>query len=145
MKKALYFIFMYFVLLILLFWKTIGATVFIYSIELRMMDTLIIDAAHIDGATKWRTFIYIELPQLKQISVYVVFFLVVNVVRVFREAYMLYGAYPPRNLFFLQHYIYLHYVRLNYGTLSAAGTVFSFIMLVLLALPTIIMARGDAK
>ena len=135
----------YFVLLVLMFWKTIGAAALVYYIELRKMDTLILDAASIDGVTGRKAFIYIELPQLKQISVYVVFFLAVNVIRIFRESYMLYGAYPPRNLFFLQHYIYLHYVRLNYGTLSAAGTVFSFIMLVLLALPTIIMARGDAK
>jgi multiple sugar transport system permease protein len=124
----------YALLFLVFIWKNTGAVAILFLTGMKSMDPLMLDAARTDGAHGWKLFCYIELPQLKTVSGYVLFFLVMNGIRIFREAYMLYGTYPPANLFFIQHYINLSFARLDYGVISAAGTLLSFLLLIPLSL-----------
>jgi multiple sugar transport system permease protein len=44
--------------------------------------------------------------------------------RVFRESYLMFGSYPDKALYFIQHYMNNHFAKLNYQTLSAASLLF---------------------
>ncbi len=136
----------YNLLLLLFVWKNTGAVAVFYLGAMGSIDPFVLDAARTDGAYGWKLFYYIELPHLKTVTGYALLFLLMNGIRIFREAYMLYGTYPPSNLFFLQHYIYLNFIRLNYGVISAAGTLFAFLLLMpLCVLLRKLSHRGDTE
>lgn len=46
--------------------------------------------------------------------------------RLFREAYLMYGAYPDRSVYLVQHYMNNHFSKLNYQNLTSASTLFAF-------------------
>ena len=124
----------YLSLFLLFVWKNTGITAALYLTGMKALDEAVLNAARIDGAGGWIMFFRIELPQLHNIAVIALLYLMMNGVRIFRESYMLFGAYPPPNLFFVQHYINLGFARLDFGLLSAAGTVFSALLLLIFSL-----------
>ena len=124
----------YLSLFLLFVWKNTGITAALYLTGMKALDEAVLNAARVDGAGVWTVFFRIKLPQLHNIAVIVLLYLMMNGVRIFRESYMLFGAYPPPNLFFVQHYINLGFARLDFGLLSAAGTVFSALLLLIFAL-----------
>ena len=124
----------YISLFVLFLWKNIGNTIALYLVGMCSLDKSILAAAQVDGANGKIIFLRIELPLLKNVSVFVMLLLLMNGVNIYRESYMLYGAYPPPNLFFVQHYINLSFTRLDFGLLSAAGIFFSGIILCVFSL-----------
>ena len=130
-------------LFMLFLWKSIGATAALYLTGMRAINKSIFYAAQVDGANKKALFFRIELPMLRNISAFALLFLLMNGVKIFRESYMLYGAYPPPNLFFVQHYINLSFARLDFGLLSAAGTVFSIFIVCVFSIIWKCLSRGE--
>ena len=124
----------YLSLFLLFLWKNTGIAATLYLTGMKALDNAVLDAARVDGANEWAIFFRIELPQLRNIALITLLYLMMNGVRIFRESYMLFGAYPPPNLFFVQHYINLGFARLDFGLLSAAGTIFSLLLLLVFAL-----------
>jgi len=112
-------------LLLLYLWKNIGITATVYLVSMHAIDGRILDAARSDGASEYKVFFLIQFPLLRKATIYTAFFLMICGVRFFREAYLMFGAYPASNLFFVQHYMNLYFARLDYSRLSAAGIVFS--------------------
>ena len=135
----------YLSLFLLFVWKNAGIAAALYLTGMRALDGEVLDAAWTDGANSRILFFRIELPQLRNMTVIVLLCLMMSGVRIFRESYMLFGAYPPANLYFVQHYINLNFARLNFGLLSAAGTVFSALVLGIFALLWKQLSRGGAE
>ena len=135
----------YLSLFLLFIWKNAGIAAALYLTGMRALDGEVLDAARTDGANGRILFFRIELPQLRNMTVIVLLCLMMSGVRIFRESYMLFGAYPPANLYFVQHYINLNFARLNFGLLSAAGTVFSALVLGIFALLWKQLSRGGAE
>lgn len=103
----------------------------------------VLSAAELDGASKRQLLCKIELPLLRHVITFAIIYLLMNGVRVFRESYLLYGGYPPTNLFFVQHYINGYFARLDYSLLSSAAVVFSHIVLALFYIIWSILRKGD--
>lgn len=121
-------------LLLLFLWKNTSTAVAIFNIGMQQLDRNVLDYARIDGASEWAIFLRIKIPQLKHISIFALYFLTINSIRIFRESYVLFGSYPPISLFFIQHYLNFHFVNLEYGIISAAGSLFSFFLLLIFAI-----------
>ena len=131
-------------LFLLFLWKNVGAVSALYFTGMRALDKAVLNAAQVDGAKAKTVFFHIELPLLRNVSVFTLLYLLMNGIRIFRECYLLYGAYPPPNLFFIQHYINLCFARLDFGLLSAAGTVFSVLVVCIFAFLWKHMRHGEA-
>ena len=58
----------------------------------------------------------------------------INSFKVFREVYLLTGAYPYSSLYMLQHFMNNTFQSLDYQKLSAAAVVMAIVMVVLIAL-----------
>lgn len=41
--------------------------------------------------------------------------------KIYREAYLLYGEYPPNSVYLLQHYMNNHFYKLNYQRIASAS------------------------
>ena len=133
----------FFSLLLLFLWKNVGVAACIILVGLNGIDPSVLSAAELDGASKWQLLCKIELPLLRHVITFAIIYLLMNGVRIFRESYLLYGGYPPTNLFFVQHYINGYFARLDYSLLSSAAVVFSHIVLTLFYIIWSILRKGD--
>ncbi len=112
-------------------WRYLGVGVLIYLSGLVRIDPCIIEAAALEGAGGWTISRHILLPLLRRTTVVNTIYLTVCSLKMFREVYLLYGAYPPQNLYFVQHYLNNHFERLNYQRLSAAAVLLAVLLSVL--------------
>lgn len=118
----------FYVLLGTYIWKNIGYTVVLWLASLRAIPTELTEAARVDGAGCLKCFFYITLPCLKGglYTITVISFL--NAFKVFREAYLVNGAYPPEEIYMLQHLFNNWYVNLDFDKM-AAGAVLAAVAL----------------
>ena len=80
------------------------------------------DAAKVDGAGKAALFFKIMLPELKGSAFSILIVSILNSFKVFREVYLVGGAYPQRSIYLLQNVFNNWYNNLEQDKL-AAGTV----------------------
>lgn len=116
-------------LLFLFVWKNVGASVALLLSGLCAVDPDIFSAGHLDGASRRVQLYRIEIPLLKHVIMFVLLYLFMNGVRIYRECYLLYGGYPPASVYFVPHYINNYFARLDYSLLCCAATVFSHLIL----------------
>ncbi len=106
-------------------WKNTGFLMVLLVAALVMIPREVFEAAEMDGARGVKKFFSITLPLLMPALFFCTGLAVVYNLRVFREAFLLYGAYPDTSLYLMQHYMNNHFVKLNYQNLSAGAMMFS--------------------
>lgn len=123
-----------FVLVLFCTWKWIGVNMIYFLSGLNAIPQEQYEAADIDGVNSWQKFWYVTVPNLKNVTVYVVTISVYGGFAMFGETYTMFGsAASPGDIgLTMVSYIYLegfNYARLGMG--SAIGVaLFAVIMLV---------------
>jgi len=101
-------------------WKNLGYTLVLWLAGLSGIPRELEEAARVDGAGRIRCFFYIKLPCLRG-SLYTILVLsFLNSFKIYREAYLAAGAYPPQEIYLLQHLFNNWYVNLEMDKLAAA-------------------------
>ena len=106
----------------------------------------IADAAALDGAGEVRTYLRISLPCVQANIGLMLLVLLMYAFQLYKESYLLFGAYPCRNMYMIQHYISNHFNKLNFQNVAASAvslTVLS-LLLYMLAYPLAGRERGRA-
>jgi len=106
----------------------------------------ILDAAALDGAGEVRTYLRISLPCVQANIGLMLLVLLMYAFQLYKESYLLFGAYPCRNMYMIQHYISNHFNKLNFQNVAASAvslTVLS-LLLYMLAYPLAGRERGRA-
>ena len=125
----------FWVVLLMFVWKNLGYCLVLFLAGLNNIPVEHYEAAAIDGANGRQRFFRITLPALLPSAVIVVIMAMANSFKVFKEAYLLAGLYPPESIYLLQHYMNNNFFKLNYQNLStAAFLVFAVILVLLFAL-----------
>lgn len=120
------------ILIILYIWKNCGYCMIIFLAGLNNIPKEYYEAASIDGCGKIRNFFKITLPLLSSTIFFVFIIAIINSLRVYREAYLIFGQYPNSNIYMLQHFMNNNFTNLNYQRLSTASViVFIFVSLIL--------------
>lgn len=109
-------------------WKNLGYTVVLWFAALKTVPTEILEAARVDGAGKIRCFFQVTLPCLKGMAYTISLLSLLNTFKVFREAYLINGAYPASEIYMLQHVFNNWYTRLDFDKM-AAGAVLTALVL----------------
>ncbi len=123
-----------FVLVLFCTWKWIGVNMIYFLSGLNAIPQEQYEAADIDGVNTWQKFWYITVPNLRNVTVYVVTISVYGGFAMFGETYTMFGsAASPGDIgLTMVSYIYLegfNYARLGMG--SAIGVaLFAIIMIV---------------
>ena len=112
-------------------WKNTGMLFLILYSAMRMVPRERYEAAALDGAGVWRQFWAITLPSVSSALLFSCTYALMQAFRVFKEAYLLYGAYPGGALYMLQHYMNNQFVKLNFQNVAAAGVAFTVLCLFL--------------
>ena len=110
---------------LLYLWKNAGFNVVLLMAALMMIPRDIYEAAALDGARGLRKFRSITLPLITPTLFFVSVLSVVQSLRIFKEAYLLYGAYPDASIYLVQHYMNNHFYKLNYQNLTSGAILFA--------------------
>ena len=90
-------------------------------LELSEIMESLAEAARVDGATERQCVRYVVLPQLKPVFYTITMLSFLNSFKVFREAYLVAGAYPQKSMYLLQHLFQNWFTNLEIDKMAAAG------------------------
>lgn len=132
----------FWVLVVSYIWKNLGYTVILWLAGIMGISEGIIDAAKVDGAGEWTCFFRIILPNLKPTLYTITVLSFLNSFKVFREAYLVAGAYPHESMYLLQHLFNNWFLNLDMDKMAAAAVLTAGVMLVFIL---ILQALWDKK
>ena len=124
-------------------WKNLGYTVVLWLAGILAIPEDYIQAAKVDGAGKVRIFFSIILPQLKGCMYTITVLSFLNSFKVFRESYLVSGAYPHESMYLLQHLFNNWYGNLDVDKMCAGAVMMAILVFILILLMQKIMNRGD--
>ena len=109
------------VLLLIFLWKYLGFHVLLLKVVEMTIRKEWIEAAVLERATKWQVFKRIVCPYLWPYQRFLLIFDVICFFRLFRENYLLFGAYPPDQVYTISNFFFNNFQNLNYQRLSSAA------------------------
>lgn len=113
-------------------WKNVGYDSILWSSGLDGISTDLYEAAAVDGAGIWRQFTAITLPNLGPTFMVTGILSLLNTYKVFREAYLVAGAYPQEHIYLLQHLFNNWFLALDLPRLCAAAVLVAATLLLLI-------------
>jgi len=123
----------YVLIIVIFLWKYTGLHIFIYLSGMMKIPKYIYDAARMDGAGAFAVQRKIVFPLMLPYVCVSIVLVIVNSFKIFKEIYVIYGNYPPSNIYFLQHYIQNQFLKLNYELTAAASYIFLLMLYGLVA------------
>ena len=124
----------FWVLIFTYLWKNSGYDMILWLAGLDSISESLYEAAQVDGAGTWQAFRYITLPGLLPTLGLVSILSLLNGFKVFREAYLVAGAYPNDSIYLLQHLFNNWFQNLDISRLCAAATMLCVVLLVIILL-----------
>ena len=109
------------VLVVTYLWKHTGYDMILWLAGLSGIPGEMYEAARIDGAGTFQELRYITFPQLKGTFGLVGILSLVNSFRVYREAYLLAGAYPDSSIYLIPHLFAHWFLKLDVQKMTAAA------------------------
>ena len=122
------------VVIILFLWKNLGYNMILFMAGLANIPKELLEVADVEGASETYKFFNIKLRYLSPTVLFVTILSLINSFKVFREVYLLAGAYPYETLYTLQHFMNNTFDSLDYQKLSAAAVVMAVVMVIIIAL-----------
>lgn len=121
------------VIIIAFLWKNVGYNVVLFWSGLNWIPNIYYEVYELEGASKLQQFRAITWVYLSPTTFVVLLMSIANSFKVYKEVYLLYGAYPDSGIYMLQHYMNNQFQSLNMQKLcSAAYIMFLVISLLLL-------------
>lgn len=115
-------------------WKNLGYNMILFMSALGSVPKDIIEVAQLEAAGKFTIFFRIKLRYINSTILFVVILSLMNSFKVFREVYLLSGAYPYESLYMLQHFMNNTFESMDYQKLSAAAIVMCVFMIVIIGI-----------
>lgn len=114
-----------YVVIIAFLCKNIGFNLVLFLTGLNYIPKEYYEVSAVEGAGWWRTMRSVTLVYLTPTTFMVLLMSVINSFKVFREIFLLFGNYPFQSIYMLQHYMNNQFAAANLEKLSAASTVIS--------------------
>ena len=124
----------YMVLTVMFLWKTLGYNMILFMSAIAGIPQDIIEVAELEGANSFYTFLHIKLRYLSPTVLFVAILAIINSFKVFREIYLLVGAYPYIGLYMMQHFMNNTFANFDYQKMSTAAVLMALVLVVLIAL-----------
>lgn len=115
-------------------WKNLGYTIVLWLAGIMGINKDMLEAAGVDGANKIQRFWYVLLPNLKGSLYIIVVISFLNSFKIYREAYLVAGAYPHDSIYMLQHLFNNWFVNLDLDKMAAAAVVCALFFLIFILL-----------
>lgn len=122
----------FWMLVISYLWKNLGYTMILWTAGLAAIPEGIYEAARVDGAGNWQTFLHITLPNLQGTAYTITVMSLLNSFKVFREAWLVAGDYPHESMYLLQHLYNNWFRELDFDKIAAASVMTSTVVFLLI-------------
>lgn len=116
-------------------WKWAGYDMLLWLAGLSAIPDSHYEAAKVDGAGSFQQMIYITLPEITGTLGMAVILSCVNSFRIYRESYLLAGAYPDESIYMMQHLFNNWFLILDVQKMSTGAIIMSATFLLFLAVP----------
>ena len=126
-------------------WKNLGYTVILWLAGILAIPGDFIEAARVDGAGSFRVFWSVMLPQLKGSMYTITVLAFLNSFKVFRESYLVAGAYPHESMYMLQHLFNNWFTYLDLDKMAAAAVCVGGVLLIVILLLQRLWDGGDEQ
>jgi multiple sugar transport system permease protein len=130
-----------YIICLIALWGEVGFTTVIYLAALQDIPKDLIEAARMDGASKWRVFRHVTLPELRPVTVFAAIWQTITAMQLFDLIYTTTRGGPLNSTQTIVYYIYelaFQTQRLGYG---AAAAYLLFLVTLLLSLLVIWYSR----
>ncbi|GAA5060434.1 raffinose/stachyose/melibiose transport system permease protein [Thermocatellispora tengchongensis] len=125
-------------------WFQLGYPVVIFMAGLQRVDPALYEAAEIDGASWWRRFWHITVPQIRQEIFVVLLTCTIAALKVFGPIFVLTGGGPGRATMVPSYFSYVNFFeKANVGYGSAIATVLAIIIVIVTAFFLKFQDRGE--
>ena len=128
----------------MMIWFQVGFPLVIFFTALQRTDPILAEAASLDGASPWQSFIHVTLPQIRPEIFVVVLMTTIATLKVFGQVYVLTRGGPGTETLVPSYYVYQNFFQLakvGYG--SAIATIMAAIIIVLAAVFIGVQSRRD--
>lgn len=116
-------------------WGAFGSSAIIYLATLLSIDTQLYEAAEIDGASIWRRFWHITLPQMRATILLLLLLQIIGTFQIFTEPFLLTGGGPNNSTVTLLMLIYRYaFIYGNFGQAAALSLMLAAALSVFAAL-----------
>lgn len=126
-------------------WKYAGLNIMLILTALCTVPKESLEAADIDGAGTFRKIRSILLPMISPTLFFTFILSIVNSLKIFKESYLLYGAYPDDSLYMMQNYLNNHFAKLNYQNISTASIFFALTVYTVVAILFVLERKINEK
>ena len=114
-----------YIMILIYIWKYSGFHILVYYSGIKSISKSHFDAAVIDGASLNRIICHIVIPECRSFTIFNLIFSILHSFKIFRDIYILFGNYPPKNVYLIQHFIQNNYTTLGYDNVLCAGYIFA--------------------
>ena len=128
----------------MMIWFQLGFPLVIFFTALQRTDPILAEAASLDGASPWQSFIHVTLPQIRPEIFVVVLMTTIATLKVFGQVYVLTRGGPGTETLVPSYYVYQNFFQLakvGYG--SAIATIMAAIIIILAAVFISVQSRRD--
>ena len=133
-----------FSIMAMMIWFQVGFPLVIFFTALQRTDPILTEAAALDGASPWQTFIKITLPQIRPEVFVVVLMTTIATLKVFGQVFVLTRGGPGDATLVPSYYVYDNFFqKANVGYGSAIATIMAIIIIILAALFISVQSRRD--
>jgi multiple sugar transport system permease protein len=131
----------FWVLMLIYVWKNCGYNVILFLAGLNGIPRDYYEAARIDGAGRFACLKAVTIPLLVPTGFFVFIISIINSFKVFREAYLMAGNYPYKDIYMLQHFMNNNFYNLSYQRLTTAA----FLMAMFILLLVTVLFKFEAR
>lgn len=117
--------------IVMFLWKNTGSIMLLMMIGLESIPEKYYACAALDTSSRWTVFFNITAVYLRPAFFFVIVFSIINVFKVFRDIHLLFGNYPDKSVYMLQHFMNNNFYNLDYGKLCTAAFAVSAVIYVL--------------
>lgn len=123
-----------FPVIVMFIWENLGFCIVLFLTALQMVPQSLYEYAVLEGAGFFSRALKISLPQILPTAFLIFIIAWINAFRIFKEVYVIAGAYPDTSAYTLQHYMNNMFARLDYPMVTAAAYSFAAIAFALFAI-----------
>ncbi|WP_320128659.1 sugar ABC transporter permease [uncultured Sphaerochaeta sp.] len=111
-------------------WQSVGNYMMIYLAGLQSLPSELYEAASIDGASEFRKILFITIPGLHNVTVFIVLMTTISALKMFTQSYVMTQGGPDNATRTIVYYIYQQGLQFrNIGYASSASVIFFFVVL----------------
>lgn len=119
--------------IVMFLWKNLGFCALLFLAALQTVPQPLYEYARLEGAGFLTRALRISLPHILPTAFLIFVIAWISAFRIFKEVYVIAGAYPDASVYTLQHYMNNMFSRLDYPMVTAAAYSFAVIVLMLFA------------